>query len=73
MNMMISYQELVRTFPSERAVIANELLQYIENNELGKGYFAQSLSDKILNNKVKFETPEYIKNAILWVCQDGEA
>ncbi|MFB1135254.1 hypothetical protein [Escherichia coli] len=57
---------------SERAVIANELLQYIENNELGKGYFAQSLSDKILSNKIKFETPEYIKNAILWVCQDGE-
>lgn len=57
---------------SERAVIANELLEYIENNELGKGYFAQSLSDKILNNKIKFETPDYIKNAILWVCQDGE-
>lgn len=53
-------------------MIANELLEYIENNELGKGYFAQSLSDKILNNKIKFETPDYIKNAILWVCQDGE-
>lgn len=54
----------------DRAIIANELLQYIENNELGKGYFAQSISEKISKKEVKFETPEYIKNAILWVCPD---
>ncbi|QXX84388.1 AAA family ATPase [Providencia sp. R33] len=56
----------------ERAVVAHDLLQYIEHNELGKGYFAQSLSDKISTNLVIFETPEYIKNAILWACQEGD-
>lgn len=59
--------------PIERAFIANKLLQYIENNDLGKGYFAQSLSDKISKNAVEFKTPDYIKNAILWACSEEEA
>ncbi|WP_200900457.1 hypothetical protein [Enterobacter ludwigii] len=59
--------------PIERAFIANKLLQYIENNDLGKGYFAQSLSDKISKNGVEFKIPDYIKNAILWACSEEEA
>ena len=43
------------------------ILDKIEDDEIGKGLFAQALADR-LNTKNTFKVPTYIKEAILWVC-----
>jgi len=46
---------------------ANQLLKRIEDSNMGKGYFAQLLSENIADNDA-LKTPEYIENAIIWAC-----
>ncbi len=43
------------------------ILDKIEDDEIGKGLFAQALADR-LNTKNTFKVPTYIKEAILWIC-----
>lgn len=50
----------------EKAECSMELLDFIEDDCFGKGYFAQLLSEELSNKSHKFETPDYIARAILW-------
>lgn len=54
--------------PSEKADAAFELLELIENGEMGKGLFAQLLADAIANDTVELVVPGYIADAINWSC-----
>lgn len=59
------------TYPNnteEFALNGKYILKHIEDSKVGKGYFAQLLSEKIDDS---FKVPEYIKEAILWVCKNG--
>jgi len=59
------------TYPNnteEFALSGKYVLEHIEDSKVGKGYFAQLLSEKIDDS---FKVPEYIKEAILWVCKNG--
>ena len=59
------------TYPNnteEFALNGKYVLEHIEDSKVGKGYFAQLLSEKIDDS---FKIPEYIKEAILWVCKNG--
>ncbi len=62
---------------SDKAEIAFDILERIENSEITKGLFAQALADElkpienengILEFPVKFTIPDYIKNAVIWTC-----
>lgn len=52
--------------PEDIAVAAHNILKKIDDDNIGKGLFAQVLTDKISANRSTFSVPEYIKNAILW-------
>ena len=59
------------TYPNnteEFAFNGKYILKHIEDSKVGKGYFAQLLSEIIDDS---FKVPEYIKEAILWVCKNG--
>ena len=59
------------TYPNGSEEFANfgkYVLEHIEDSTIGKGFFAQELSKKIDSS---FVVPEYIKNAVLWVCKNG--
>ena len=47
-----------------------KIINYLDEGKIDelKGYFAQLLSEKIDDS---FKVPEYIKEAILWVCKNG--
>lgn len=57
----------------EKALIAYELLDYIETSQnkskqkLGKGQYAQKLAFKLNTDSSEFAVPKYIEDAILWV------
>ena len=44
---------------------AKYILNHIDHNDLGKGLFAQLLSEKLENGKI-IQVPQYIENAIIW-------
>jgi predicted ATP-dependent endonuclease of OLD family len=48
------------------AEAAHKILKRIDDDNIGKGMFAQVMTDKIQNEGFIFTVPEYIKNAILW-------
>jgi len=50
----------------EVATAAQKILKKIDGDNIGKGIFAQVMTDKIQNSGFNFSVPEYIKNAILW-------
>lgn len=52
--------------PEDVAVAAHNILKRIDDDNIGKGLFAQVLTDKISANYSTFSVPTYIKNAILW-------
>ena len=52
----------------EFALNGKYVLEHIEDSKVGKGSFAQLLSEKIDDS---FKVPDYIKEAILWVCKNG--
>lgn len=47
---------------------AFEILKRIDDDNIGKGIFAQVLGDKIEKEEIQFSVPEYIKCAVLWAC-----
>ncbi|MCL1064275.1 AAA family ATPase [Shewanella benthica] len=54
--------------PEKTALAANSILKRIDDDNIGKGMFAQVITDKIENGSVVFTVPSYIKNAVLWAC-----
>ena len=55
---------------SEQEIADNAfyLLQKIENNEIGKGFYAQELTNQINSQDISVGVPEYIYKAIIWAC-----
>jgi hypothetical protein len=43
-------------------------LKRVDDDNIGKGYFAQVLADKISFREVELKVPQYLKDAILWAC-----
>jgi len=54
--------------PKEKALAAFEILKRIDDVNVGKGMFAQVMTDKIENKEIAFSVPSYIKDAVLWAC-----
>lgn len=54
--------------PEETSLAANEILNRVDDDNVGKGIFAQILSDKINRGDLILTVPEYIKKAVLWAC-----
>ena len=54
--------------PEQKAEHAFEILKRVDDDNVGKGYFAQVLADKISSGTVELKVPQYIENAILWAC-----
>ncbi|EGR0377783.1 ATP-dependent nuclease [Vibrio cholerae] len=52
--------------PQEIAEAAHKILTRIDDDNIGKGMFAQVLTDEIQCDGSNFTVPEYIKNAIFW-------
>ena len=52
----------------EVSLAANEILNRIDDDNIGKGVFAQILSDKINRGDLSLSVPDYIKRSVLWAC-----
>ena len=52
--------------PKEVAEAAHKILKRIDDDNIGKGIFAQVMTNKIQSDDSNFVIPEYIKHAILW-------
>lgn len=52
----------------ELSLAANEILNRIDDDNIGKGIFAQILSDKINRGDLSLSVPDYIKRSVLWAC-----
>jgi putative ATP-dependent endonuclease of OLD family len=52
----------------DKAEAAHIILKRVDDDEIGKGQFAQVLADKIASSKVVIDVPEYIAEAIHWAC-----
>lgn len=48
------------------AVMAHNILKRIDDDKIGKGIFAQVLTEKIQREGRPFTVPKYIRDAILW-------
>ncbi|WP_154115046.1 ATP-dependent nuclease [Vibrio cincinnatiensis] len=62
----LSKVDWTKKTPEDVAVAAHNILKRIDDDNIGKGLFAQVLTDKISANYSTFSVPTYIKNAILW-------
>lgn len=58
----------LKTTAEEKASAAYDLLELIENDDMGKGLFAQLLADELAEGKATITVPDYIKDAIHWSC-----
>ena len=54
--------------PEETAIAAHKILKRIDDENIGKGMFAQVLTREIQNKNTPFIVPNYIKEAILWAA-----
>lgn len=52
----------------QKANHAFEILKRVDDKNIGKGYFAQVLADKISSEEIKLQVPQYLEKAILWAC-----
>ncbi|HDZ3775150.1 TPA: AAA family ATPase [Vibrio cholerae] len=52
--------------PEDVAVMAHNILKRIDDDKIGKGIFAQVLTEKIQREGRPFAVPKYIRDAILW-------
>ncbi|MFA0094554.1 ATP-dependent endonuclease [Vibrio splendidus] len=52
--------------PEDVAVMAHNILKRIDDEKIGKGIFAQVLTEKIQREGRPFAVPRYIRDAILW-------
>jgi predicted ATP-dependent endonuclease of OLD family len=55
--------------PEDKAEAAFDLLELIDDDQIGKGLFAQLLADELASGKVVLTTPRYIEDAIHWACK----
>lgn len=62
----MSSEDWTKKSQKEVAIAAHKILHRIDDDNVGKGMFAQIMTDKIQENPQKFSVPNYIKNAILW-------
>lgn len=60
--------DYLKITPEQKADHAIEILKRVDDDNIGKGYFAQVLADKISSGIVKLKVPQYIEDAILWAC-----
>ena len=61
-------QDWTKKSPHEVAEAAQKILKKIDDDNIGKGLFAQVLADKIKCKNYDFSVPAYIKKAILWAA-----
>lgn len=54
--------------PEQKANHAFEILKRVDDKNIGKGYFAQILADKISLGEIELKVPSYLEDAILWAC-----
>lgn len=59
--------------PQDVAIMAHNILKRIDDDEIGKGLFAQVLAEKIQCEGRIFAVPEYIRDAILWASSADES
>lgn len=52
----------------KKATAAHDLLELIDSNDMGKGWFAQLLADQLVKEKISLTVPKYISDAINWSC-----
>ena len=64
----IALENWLEKSSEDRANAAMEILRRIDDKQVGKGVFAQVFADKIINEDLLIVVPEYIKQAVLWVC-----
>ncbi len=57
--------DYLKITPEQKADHAIEILKRVDDDNIGKGYFAQVLADKISSGIVKLKVPQYIEDAIL--------
>ncbi|WP_368220209.1 ATP-dependent endonuclease [Aeromonas sp. R7-2] len=62
----MSSEDWTKKSQEEVATAAHKILHRIDDDNIGKGMFAQIMTDKIQENPQKFSVPNYIRNAILW-------
>ena len=60
--------DYLKITPENKADYAFEILKRIDDDNIGKGYFAQVLADKISLGEVELKVPQYLEDAILWAC-----
>jgi len=69
-SMLVDAKTAIR----KKARIASILLKRIEDQKIGKAYFAQSLAQRLSSDIERaFTVPEYIRQAIIWACGDNIA
>lgn len=59
--------------PEDVAVMAHNILKRIDDDNIGKGIFAQVLTEKIQREGYPFAVPKYIRDAILWASSNDVA
>ncbi len=64
----ISKEDWTEKKSEEISLAANEILKCIDSDNIGKGVFAQILSDKINRGNLSLSVPDYIKRSVLWAC-----
>lgn len=64
----ISKETWTEKTSEEVSLAANEILNRIDDDNIGKGIFAQILSDKINRGDLSLSVPDYIKRSVLWAC-----
>ena len=60
--------DYLKITPENKANYAFEILKRIDDDNIGKGCFAQILADKISLREVQLKVPQYLEDAILWAC-----
>lgn len=51
----------------DKSVVAYKILKWIDDSNMGKGYFAQLFSETITKDS-ELTIPQYITNAVIWAC-----
>lgn len=63
----LSNKDWSRESLSDKGDAANKILKWIEDTNMGKGYFAQLFSETITKDS-ELIIPQYITNAVIWAC-----
>lgn len=60
-------KDWLKSDDEEKSNAAIDILNRIEDSNMGKGYFAQLLSESIVDSQ-NFTIPKYINDAVIWAC-----